>query len=68
MDTPDAPVARTWIVENPGTPVFVTAVAEVVVGPLGELVLEAGDGGAAAVFAPGRWHHARVADDPPEAD
>lgn len=60
--TDPAPVVvADYVVHTPAGEVTVTDIAEIDVGEQGQLMLLSGDGGLAAIFAPGHWWHARVA-------
>lgn len=51
---------RTFEVHTTSYAETVEGVADITVGPQGELILAGPDGGCAAMFAPGTWRHAVV--------
>ena len=63
-DIPGGAAGQHMVIETGTTAVTISPVAGIDVGPQGELTL-ASTKGVIAVFAPGRWWHARVVE-PPE--
>lgn len=63
-----APVVSSYLIQTPSRDVTLHKVADVTMGPAGELVLACAAGGCLGIFAPGEWRFVHSIPVPEEED